>query len=440
MAYFAIHCQWFCDWLGAFRSNAVVCQFLAHHNSFQPSMMWNQKLCKSRFRSVVLTFNDSLNTFAPSSPNLLSVIKQQSIVTVLFNHKLHWIHKLYNSSVVKVVFDFSISLNATAPSIPIVSSVHHSSNSFHTHSFQTMCHVLSHCAEQKNPKWCCVSKHQPKQLFQCFQSLALSFIVWFLVVFISTMNVFVFQTIQFHLLFTFCIAFPQCFQCSFFLFSFCQSVFHSPTSNNVFPNHCDEFLTLKFKCDKSRVHHESITQSLHFLITNLVGCSFHLHSEWLHFGASFTTHIQPKTLSWLCVASAFHSVPLHLQSQMCFLSQIRSVNPVSTLSCLCDILTIKFQFSQWFIHHQSIAQCLHSFITNLVACDYVVVNCVECQSLMKWISPTSHSVFKIVLALSESPSAFAPSFPISLSENKNETHDVNPFIFVFLFFFYSLCR
>ena len=119
-----------------------------------------------------------------------------------------------------------------------------------------------------------------------------------------------------------------------------QSVFHSPTNDNMFPNHCVEFLTLKFKLSQSSVHHQSITQCLHPLITNLVGCSFHLHSECLHFGASFATHFQYTIFAYLCVSSAFHSVPLLLQSQMCFLSQIRSVNPVSTFFlfvCMCDL-------------------------------------------------------------------------------------------------------
>ena len=64
----------------------------------------------------------------------------------------------------------------------------------------------------------------------------------------------------------------------------------------------------------------------------------------------------------------------------------------------------------------------------------VVVNCDECQSLMKWISPLSHSFFKIVFAFSESPSAFAPSFPIPLSENHFQTHNANPFILCFISF------
>ena len=107
-----------------------------------------------------------------------------------------------------------------------------------------------------------------------------------------------------------------------------HSVFHSSSNGNVFSNNCDEFLTLKFKCDKSSVHNQSTAQCLHSFITNLVGCSFHLHSECLHFGTSFTTHFQSTTLSWLCVFSAFHSVPLHLQSQMRFLLEIMSINHV----------------------------------------------------------------------------------------------------------------
>ena len=39
-----------------------------------------------------------------------------------------------------------------------------------------------------------------------------------------------------------------------------------------------------------------------------------------------------------------------------------------------------------------------------------------------------------MFVLSESPSAFAPSFPTPLSENHNKAHDVNPSHFVFLFF------
>ena len=80
------------------------------------------------------------------------------------------------------------------------------------------------------------------------------------------------------------------------------------------------------------------------------------------------------------------------------------------------------------LHHQSC--CLWC----------VVVNCVESLSLMKWISPKSHSVFKIVWVLSESPSAFAPSFPIPLSENKNQSTWRQSILFVFLFFFHSLDR
>ena len=100
----------------------------------------------------------------------------------------------------------------------------------------------------------------------------------------------------------------------------------------------NEFLTLKSKSVQSSVHHQSITQRPHSFITNLVPCSFRLHSECLHFGTSFTTHILPKTLSWLCEISAFHPVLLHLQSQMRFLSQIRSINPVSTYSC-CETIS-----------------------------------------------------------------------------------------------------
>ena len=63
-----------------------------------------------------------------------------------------------------------------------------------------------------------------------------------------------------------------------------------------------------------------------------------------------------------------------------------------------------------------------------------------CQSLMKWISLPRYSVSKIVWVFSVSPSAFAPSFPIPLSENKKQSTWRQSILFVFLFFFHSLDR
>ena len=142
----------------------------------------------------------------------------------------------------------------------------------------------------------------------------------------------------------------------------------------------NEFFTLKTKSIQSSVHHQSITQCLHSFITNLVGCSFHLQSECLHFW-HFIHHSLPILNSFMVVC--FFSI-----SPSAFAPSVPSVfsvtNQVTQSSFPPFLVCVMFSpLSDNLVSELFVMSPSHNAFTPSSPILLTVVSCVECQSLVK---------------------------------------------------------